>query len=63
MEGWIKLSVWRHWTSKQRSLQNTSFSFPGNNDPLNWGTASQGSGNTVPYGKFPITPGDKDLML
>ena len=54
-------------------LQNTSFSFPGNNDPLNWGTASQGSGNTVPYGnwseEFPNgpssssnTPGDRRFV-
>ena len=54
-------------------LQNTSFSLPGNNDPLNWGTASQGSGNTVPYGnwseEFPNgpssssnTPGDRRLV-
>ena len=54
-------------------LQSTSFSFPGNNDPLNWGTASQGSGNTVPYGnwseEFPNgpssstnPPGDRRLV-
>ena len=41
-----------HQNNAPTPLQNTSFSFPGNNDPLNWGTASQGSGNTVPYGNW-----------
>ncbi|GIR59733.1 MAG: hypothetical protein CM15mP65_23140 [Crocinitomicaceae bacterium] len=75
MEGRVKLSLWRQWTSKQCSYPITKhkFSFPGNNDPLNWGTASQGSGNTVPYGnwseEFPNgpssssnTPDDKRLV-
>ena len=62
-----------HQNNAPTPLQNTSFSFPGNNDPLNWGTASQGSGNTVAYGnwseEFPNgpssssnPPGDRRLV-
>ena len=63
-----------HFSSAPTPLQNTNYLFPGNGDPLNWGTANAGSGTTsVPFsnwtelepngiGSSPNTPSDIKMV-